>query len=189
MSSQVPDGATEAERETLDAHIDRYIDARVDDVAEIALKVRATAPPELLDAHLLAFLRLAVRDRMAKRRAGNAIIRGAGALVRHPGGTVKPAVTTSTPTRSHRQRVRDQFAADRARWLADAIWTGDRRVPLGDATVPDLLAAAEHRRSQAAQSVAVAGRYEEIAEVVRTAGVTTVGELPEAKLRELMARE
>lgn len=167
----------------LGEHIDRAIDAGVTDVADIALKVRGTAPADLIEAHILAFLRAAIRDRLAKRRAGNPIIRGATAYARIVNG--RPAVAAGAGKRA---RQRDQFAADRVRWLADTVWTGTHRVQLGEATPVDLTMAADAMREQASRSVATAERYVEIAEAVRAAGVATVADLPDAQLQALMDR-
>lgn len=171
----------------LSGYIDRVLDTGVTDVADVAVKVHTSAPAEVIEAHLLYMLRLAVRDRMGDRRSRNPVIRGAGALTRQPSG--RP-VLVGRPVGGSRKRAsqREQFAADRARWLADTIWSGGRRVTLGEATVADLFAAAKAMREQASQSVTMAVRYEEIAEVLSTEGVATVGALPDERLKALMDR-
>lgn len=166
----------------LGEYVDRVIDAGITDVAEVAMKVRADIPAEVIEAHVLRFLRVAVRDRMARRRAHNPVIRGAAVSVRVAG---RPTVGASVK----RAGQRAQFAADRARWLADTLWTGTRRVSLGEATSDDLTAAAWAMREQAERSAATAARYDEIALALIEAGVDTVADLPDTHLHVLMNRD
>lgn len=174
MSDTLPD---------LGSYFDQYIDAGVEDPADLAAKVLASAPREVIEAHALHFLKLAARERIGKRKSRNPVIHGAVAYARVMNG--RPAIAAGAGKRA---RQRDQFAADRARWLADTVWTGDRRVSLGEATALDLRMAADAMRTQAARSVATAVRYDEIAVAVADAGVDTVADLPEEQLRALMDR-
>jgi hypothetical protein len=163
----------------LRSYIDHVIDSGVTDVADIAVKVRHSAPAEVLEAHMLYLLRLAVRQRRAERTAQDAILLGSTAKVRR----------NDAPLSVKRQRQRDQWAADRERWLNNAFSVGGRQVSMRDATVADLLAAAAHRRTQAAELAARAERFEEIAALpeMQREGMT-VGKLPDAVLRRLAER-
>jgi hypothetical protein len=163
----------------LRSYIDHVIETGVTDPADIAVKVRQSAPAEVLEAHMLHFLTLAVRQRQMQRISANAFARGAAAKVRR----------SDAPLSVKRQRQRDQWAAQRARWLADSFSTGTRRVTLGEATAADLIAAAAYRRSQASELVASAQSFEEIAALpeMQREGMT-VGQLPDAVLRRLAER-
>jgi len=159
------------------SYIDQVIDSGVTDPADIAVKVRQSAPAEVIEAYMLSLLRGAVRRRQMDRLATNALARGAGAKTHGKQVSVK------------RQRQRDQWTADRARWLADSFSTGTRRVTLGEATAADLIAAAAYRRSQASELVSSAERFEEIAALpeMQRQGMV-VGKLPDSVLRRLVER-
>lgn len=164
----------------LRSYIDAVIDAKVTDPADIAVKVRQSAPAEVLEAHMLAFLRLAVRRRQMERTSENFVLLGSSAKVRHK--------VTQQPS-AKRARQRDRFAEQRERWLADTFSVGGRRVAMGDATAADLIAAAQLRRGQGAELIARAERFEEIAALpeMRRKGMT-VGKLPPGVLQRLVER-
>jgi len=166
----------------LSTYIDKIIDeGGVTEVSDIAGKVLAVVPPEVLEAHMLRFLRLAVRDRLTERSRASQLQRGRDAVTLRPRRRGQPSTKTA--------RARDQFAADRARWLADTVSTGTRRVALGDATAADLFAAAAYRRAQAAATAAMAVRYEEIAAVLVKHGESAkVSDLTDAELKALFDR-
>lgn len=177
MSDDMPD---------LRTYIDQAVSAGLTDVADIAVKVRQSAPAEVLEAHMLSFLRAAVRTYFSKNRTVNPYIHGRSAQAKLAAQGTRRAV--AAPVSAKRARMRDMFAAERERFLRDTIWTGEHRLRLGDATAADLIAAAAFARGQAARNMAVAARYDEIAEVLRQHGADTVEHLPEAVLKQLMDR-
>ena len=167
---------------SLDPFIDDVINSGVTEVADVAVKVAQSAPPEVLEAHLLSMLRLAVRERMMRRSAANPLRRGAVAATR-----AERAITVR-PASGRRAQQRSAFAEQRARWFADTVYNGERRVPLGDATAQDLIAAAGLLRQAAARTAASADRLDEITEALQRAGVEHVRDLPDAEIQRLINR-
>lgn len=179
MSDNLPD---------LRAYIDQALETGLVDIAELAVKVRQSTPPEVLEAHMLSFLRAEIRDHMSRRRGANPIIHGQVAQAKLAARQVR-AATGTAPVSVKRARMRDLFAEDRARFLRDTIWTGEHRLMLGQATAVDLIAAAEFARGQAARNMVTATRYDEIAAVLREHGVNRVEQLPDNVLKRLMERD
>jgi hypothetical protein len=167
--------------------IDQAVSTGLTDVAEIAVKVRQSAPAEVLEAHMLSCLRAEVRDYFSRNRQANPIIHGQAAQAKLAARAGRREVTPA-PVSAKRARMRDLFAADRERFLRDTIWTGEHRLRLGDATAADLIAAAAFARGQAARNMATAARYDEIATVLREHGVAKVESLPDDVLKQLMER-
>lgn len=178
MSDNLPD---------LRTFIDQAVSTGLTDVADIAVKVRQSVPAEVLEAHMLSFLRAEIRGYFSRNRQTNPVIHGQAAQAKLA-AQVQRREVTAAPVSAKRARMRDMFAEDRARFLRDTIWTGEHRLRLGDATAADLIAAAVFARGQAARNVATAARYDEIAEVLRQHGADTVESLPDDALKQLMER-
>lgn len=71
--------------------------------------------------------------------------------------------------------IRDQWQAA----LRDRVHTGDGWKLLGECTYSDLMAAAKRRRELADRNLAMADRYEALAQQLLAAGVDRVADLPD----------
>lgn len=84
-------------------------------------------------------------------------------------------------------------ATGSARWAAAAavlsqrIFTGDAWKHLRDCTADDLMGAAETRRARAQTLLANADQLEALAKIVADHGASTVGDLDEDQIREVLA--
>ena len=150
--------------------VNAVLDSGLTDYADIAAKVAENVPSREVRFCLAEALRSYVREQMSHRRAVNPVL--------------KPATSPSSPTSSARSPKRDAIRAQHARFLLDLVHVQDGNKPLGKCTYQDLMFAAEERRQMASANTAMANRYQQITELLRSHDVTTVEELPVAVLRE-----
>lgn len=157
---------------SLKALIDDAREAVGPDPADIAAKVEPLIPESQRHAVFLMLLTRfigASKPRMAQ-------------VIEHPQARgAKPAPTQAKPAKSAKVAAYREYG----RFLRIQVAIGKNEYRwMGDCSYEDLIAAAERRRSHAAQTIAAAEQYEKLAELVRANNVPTVSKLPLAVLRE-----
>lgn len=160
---------------SLSALIDEVRESAGPDPADIAAKVEPLIPES--ERHAVFVMLLTRYISTSKPRIAQVIAhpqakptKGAAASPPRPAKSAKVAAY-----REYGQFLRIQVAVGKNeyRWM-------------GDCSYDDLIAAAERRRTHAAQTIAAAEQYEAIAELVRQNNVPTVSKLPLAVLREFL---
>lgn len=173
-------GETATSTLSLSAYLNRIINDGAENDDEIIARAMHEVPRKVIDRHIGALLRTALAGVWHQRRRANGIVSGAAAQRRdHPGvhiGRGGVHSGRSPKVAGIRQAVQNGTLAA---WYRDELYTGTRKVRLGEATHADLMAVSAYYRSTADANQRVAERAEKIAATLQEHGVERVDQLPE----------
>jgi hypothetical protein len=166
---------------TLAGYLNKIINNGASDDREIIDKAMIEVPREVLDQHIRGMVRAALAQVWHQRRRANGVISGPNAQGReHPGVKAKNRAGVHSGRSPKVAAVRAALASGKlAAWYRDELWTGTRKVRLGDATYEDLTAVSNYYDSTAAANTRMAEQVRRIAVLVLEHKVSRVSELPE----------
>ena len=172
------------------SELSSFIDeTELTDPTAISAAFVTKVPAKELRSALEWALREKVRQTLSQRRAANPILTKDPVVINSDGSvrTRRPASQLNSSASVKAASIRERHQ----KWLRDLVHVDgvNQYKPLGECTYADLMFAAESRRQSAADNLAKAERFEEIAKLVKRKRVKTVADLSENDLLTFVEAE